>query len=105
MNQEEIKAQPGPAHYKPPLAAINPLYKKNVSSVFASGVPRSSPSPKTKIRKMKHKSAYVIPKGKYQAIAQAAAIANNGVFDEDSEDPDEVPGPGSYQELSSFKPP
>ena len=54
---------------------------------------------------MKHKSAYVIPKGKYQAIAQAAAIANNGVFDEDSEDPDEVPGPGSYQELSSFKPP
>ena len=33
---------PGPGHYKPPLSSVNPVYKNNKSSVFASGVPRTA---------------------------------------------------------------
>jgi len=35
---------PGPGHYQQPISAINPIYKNNKSSVFASAVPRNAAS-------------------------------------------------------------
>jgi hypothetical protein len=82
---------------------VNPVYKNNKSSVFASSVPRSSSSAYVKNR-MK-----VVPKttsGKYKAIAQAAA-SPKGVHDIlESDDDDTGPGPGAYYngQQSNFKP-
>ena len=90
---------PGPGHYKPQVTALNPVYKNNKSSAFASRVPRTSTSAfaRNRVKVVSKKDA---PEGKYKEIAKAAMSPNkpNGVIGdiEDSEDEDVVPGPGHY---------
>lgn len=45
-NEREEKGvlQPGPGHYQPPQSTLNPIYKNNKTSVFASRVPRVASS-------------------------------------------------------------
>ena len=68
------KLAPGPGHYQPPISSINPIYKNNKSSVFASAVPRNASSANGK----RHKVVPASKKtpntaSKYQAIASAAS--------------------------------
>ena len=93
--KEKIGLEPGPGHYKPPISSINPIYKNNKSSAFASRVPRTSSSAVTKNRVKVMAKKDVPPK--YQAIAKAAAsaISPRGVQDIiESDDDDNGPGPG-----------
>ena len=96
--------QPGPGHYQPSLSSINPTYKGNKSSVFASKVQRSSASAVAKNRvKVVPKNS--VPQGKYNAIAKAAA-SPRGVQDIlESDEDDTGPGPGQYYDIkqSNFK--
>ena len=105
---------PGPGHYQPPVNAINPIYKNNKSSVFASSVPRNSSSANGRSR-VKVVSANSKPAqaagNKYQAIASAAEspLKNGGGGMQDvleSDEEEQVPGPGRYHDgfKSDFKP-
>jgi len=71
LKQKKSGLQPGPGHYQPPISSINPIYKNNKSSVFASKVPRASSSVVGK-RNVKVLARKDIPEGKYKAIAKAA---------------------------------
>ena len=108
IKQKKVNAQPGPGTYEAPNSAVNPIYKNNKSSVFASRVPRAQSS--TQAGKQRHR---VVNKGqvsqsKYQAIAEAAKSPTAGAINDilESDDDEEGPGPGQYfhGQQSSFKP-
>ena len=44
IKSKKAAALPGPGSYEPPADAVNPIYKGNKSSVFASRVPRAQSS-------------------------------------------------------------
>ena len=103
-------ADPGPGHYKPAIQSLNPVYKNNKSSAFASKVPRTSSSAfaRNRVKVMPQKEAAEATSGRYKAIANAA-ISPKGVAQdiEDSDDEDHVPGPGHYYDpnkQTNFKP-
>ena len=102
--QKEVK-NPGPGHYQPQINAVNPIYKNNISSVFASSVARDQQSKKRVMSGTK--LATKVTKSQYQEIAKAAN-SHRGVQDilESDEDDDITPGPGAHwnPSMSQFKP-
>ena len=100
--EKEIQ-KPGPGHYQPAIQTVNPVYKNNRSSVFASKVDRDQ---KNKLRVMSGNKNAKKQAGKYAEIAQAASL-HKGIQDVlESDEDDETPGPGAHWNpgMSSFKP-
>ena len=62
--------KPGPGHYQPPIDPLNPIYKNNRSSVFASGVARDRQDKRRVMSGSKNAQKKVT--GKYGEIAKAA---------------------------------
>lgn len=69
IKQKKTAGQPGPGTYEPPSDAINPIYKKNTSSVFASGVPRAQSSAALMKNRIKVVNRGQVSPVKYRAIA------------------------------------
>lgn len=100
IKKDKEGARPGPGHYQPQKDPMNPVYKNNRTSVFASKVTRESRGMKGKVL-----STQPVKNQRYASIAKAASSHRIGPDILESDDDDETPGPGAHwnPNMSSFK--
>ena len=105
---QKVNLEIGPGYYDPERAEVEPIYKYNQNSVFASSVGRNKTSHSRVKKVIRGKSRPITAANqlsKYnlrQNLSHAVLISDSS---SESEDADVTPGPGYYQSGdTNFKP-